>query len=98
METLKLLKKGNFVGDENTDSSGVLCFGCGEENIVGTTFCRCGVKQKKLTGHRRRKPEATLEDGFTKIRDCEGTLMDSSLINNCLEKREISERMNGAKT
>ena len=52
--------------DEKTDSSACPC--CGKENIIGATFCRCGVKQKNSTEDEERKAQATLEDGFAKIR------------------------------
>ena len=42
--SLELQKKGHLEEDEKTDSSRFHCSCCGNQYIIGTTFCRCGAK------------------------------------------------------
>ena len=41
-------KRTALEDDEKTDSSICPCSGCGQQHIIGTTFCRCGAKHKNL--------------------------------------------------
>ena len=54
-KTQRLIPQGFFVGVVTN------------RKIIGTTFCRCGAKQKNLTEDEERKAHAALEDGLVKV-------------------------------